>query len=666
MRRETKPAWFAVAVLFGSSLAGCSSPEGSQPQSGPAAPEIVELSAAPPLIDFGGSTQLVWKTRGAGRVQLREGPLTLLDTASAPNGVFSVSPTISTTYFLEASGEGGKTNAAVLVQVRPKVLRLETDAVSEVVIGQPVLVSWETGGARELTLQSGEHHLQPIPESRIRQGSLWVAAPENGVFTLFAKSGELEATRSVGVSSRPQQPPTIELFRANPAFVTTGQGAPVEIAWLVSDATRISLQVAEVVVDLNDRSPQEDRIVLPIKQTSELSLVATNAAGRDQRTFLVEAVPAPTIDLFHTPQTRVPPNHPVFLRWETTGTTSVSIFLDDEPIAQDLSPAGELVHPVVFHGTFRLRAFNRAGIFAEEERSILVGPPLIQHFGTDRPAAAAETAVTLAWEVEGGTLLQILNPDRIPIPACATSDLPLIRQGSCTVLAPGTLGEYAYELQVSDGVTEIQTATVTIRVVDGPTIERFEVTPSSLDLGGSVTISWETEPDRNGLLPLLRLQDNRGNPAYDLDGRDAKGDSITLALTSPGPYTFTLEAETPETTPASANASAMVYALAHATLIAGTPIFDPVFGFYEIELSYTTENATTLQIWQLDPEGNLLGEPLFATEDPYELEEGSLLVFPAETSVYRVLVTNGNGTRFQEDLTVFVGPEALEIARARR
>src|SRR5690606_39148862 len=137
------------------------------------------------MIEYGESAELIWKTTHAGRVQLRDGPLTLLDTAAAPNGLFRVAPELTTTYRLEASGEGGRTEADVTVSVRPVVLHLSTNVTGEVVIGRPVLVSWKTGGARELSLRSGETHVQPIPESKIREGSLWVAAPENGVFTLI-------------------------------------------------------------------------------------------------------------------------------------------------------------------------------------------------------------------------------------------------------------------------------------------------------------------------------------------------------------------------------------------------------------------------------------------------------------------------------------------------
>lgn len=169
-------------------------------------PTIETFTATPPRIVVGGSSVLAWQTVGAMQVILQSRGATLRD-SSEGRGALTVTPTITTTYTLQALNGDGTTTASLAVTVAPPPDPPPVVAhwsVTPVIRNSPgaVEVRWEVSGVRSLELfRNG----QPVPGFPTLRN---LAAPTDSSGTLTASVVDVGRFELVAASSDDQRTST--------------------------------------------------------------------------------------------------------------------------------------------------------------------------------------------------------------------------------------------------------------------------------------------------------------------------------------------------------------------------------------------------------------------------------------------------------------------------
>lgn len=193
-------------------------------------PRIVRFEATPTNINSGESSTLSWTTEGATSVSI-SGVGTNLPTS----GSRVVSPTVTTTYTLTATGADGRTvTAPVVVTVGGGVARILQFSLNPTTIdpGGSSQLCWQVEGATTVTIAPGIGTVGPT-------GCQTVSPSATTTYILTANNAQGSATATVTASATLTVGGVrILSFTATPEF-STSAGNPVVVSWTTSGATQV-------------------------------------------------------------------------------------------------------------------------------------------------------------------------------------------------------------------------------------------------------------------------------------------------------------------------------------------------------------------------------------------------------------------------------------------
>ncbi|MEO1576414.1 MAG: PEGA domain-containing protein, partial [Pseudomonadota bacterium] len=239
-------------------------------------PVILTFSADPPTLRPGESTTLAWQTENATSVTLSGGTSGALANA----GSLVVTPVESTTYVLEASGDGeGSARRTLDIQVAaraPKVLSFSVTP-ERARRGDPVTVSWTTEDAAAVRL-NGEAGLSP-------NGTRQMTVGANATYAL-------EATNSQGDSVEVTAPftligaPKIERFASSATSLRPGSRA--KLVWDIANADSAKLTVHTGERETTRTVKTQGSEVVAPKASTKYTLTAYGGSEFDSETIGLE------------------------------------------------------------------------------------------------------------------------------------------------------------------------------------------------------------------------------------------------------------------------------------------------------------------------------------------------------------------------------------------
>lgn len=245
----------------------------------------------------------------------------------------------------------------------------------------------------------------------------------------------------------------------------------------------------------------------------------------------------------------------------------------------------------------------------------------IVSFAADPNRVAAGESVVLSWKTNGAAAVNLTgNGAAVDLagasPAEGSVSVSIDQSTSFVLEATGAAGGKATE-----------SLTVTVEASVRPSIESFVADPSTVEEGGSVTLKWQTKD-----ADAVRIVDATGEE-LDLGGAapaDGQVETAALGATT----TFKLIASrgddwventlTVTVSPKPGDDVRVVSFIADQTEIEEGG---------KVRLSWTTENADRVQLFEGLEEIDLAGQPLVA---------GAVDVFPSRSSTYRVVASKGD------------------------
>lgn len=527
----------------------CSSTD--EKPSDPADPaRIAKFESNPRTIREGERATLSWITEHVSAVRVVDGDGTAIDLggASATSGSVEVAPVPGNgaTFSLIATSERG--GAALRRTITIGVVPLggpridSFDApLNSIHPGAKATLSWSTTDAVQVRLTGGG-----LDRDTTLDGELEVEPTETTRYELTAsnaKGVEVKAEAWVMVL------PKISAFTATPPRFDGRFGANVSLAWQVTGATDLAIESsAGAPVDTTGMDLASGEVAVHVTETTTFRLVATNSAGPVEASVTVTAVGPPTLQ-FTASLTQVGEGDEVTLAWATTDAETVELLAGGVPVLEGTVPEnGEVTRSIGETTDFKLSATNEYGVKVEKVLTIEVGTVGISDVTVSKERVAAGQDVEIAWTAFGGTRVLVRGPDGV-VPGCDFTTREDIVDGTCTV-RPDSEGTFTYSVELSAGVTLLDTKDAIVVAREGAGILEFTATPSEIDDGGLVTITWQTEGDIDGAPPVLTLDDN-GSPIDIADENPLVG-VIGQTMTGPGTHILTLTATAPRGKPAKA------------------------------------------------------------------------------------------------------------------
>jgi hypothetical protein len=397
-------------------------------------------------------------------------------------------------------------------------------------------------------------------------------------------------------------------FKAEPTKIKSGEAAL--LSWETVGASGVNI---EPTVGLQ-----------PAMGTAEVRPFATTTytltirEGDDviSSAVTVEVVGGPPrIDAFTATPRTIRLGETSTLEWATTNTTHVLI----EPDVGMQSPTGSFQVSPEVTTAYRLTAVGESGT-ANTELTVVVASgnqPFIQRFIATPSTIQAGQSATLTWET--------VNADSVTIDN-GVGQQPA--SGSFQVTPTQTT---IYNLTaVGPGGTAALPVTVTVQASGEPRVIRFDATPSTIPVGGTSTLVWETDS-------AVSVSIDNG-----VGAQAAKG-SVTVTPQQTTTYTLTAIGATSQVT----DTVVVTVAAANAPVVltfAAQPQAVQAGG--STTLSWTTQNATSVDI------DNGAGTSLPAN--------GSVQVTPTQTTTYTLTATGPAGqATAQAVVTVTAAPPVV-------
>ncbi len=343
----------------------------------PPPPVINSFSAEPESITAGDSSILSWNVSGATTVTIDQDIGTVNST-----GTCTVSPTITTTYTLEASNRAGIVTATVQVTA-PPVINSFTNEPSNIAAGGGSTLSWSVSGATEVTIEPG---IGPVPLT----GSRTVYPTTTTTYTLEAgnEAGSITDTVAVTVAL-----PVIEHFTADPTSIAGDDDST--LSWSVSGATEVTIEPLTGTFALTGTCT-----VSPTTTTTYI-LEASNEEGSVTATVDV-TVHKPVIEYFQADSTTVCAGCDLTLSWSVSGATEVTI----EPLTGTFALTGTCTVSPTTTTTYILTASSKAGSSTKTVQ-VTVPLPIIEYFTVYPLMHYGGGSSTLSWSVSNADAVTI-------------------------------------------------------------------------------------------------------------------------------------------------------------------------------------------------------------------------------------------------------------------
>ena len=421
-------------------------------------PQILFFLANPTSITKGQTSELRWNVLNADTVMLDGQQV-------QASGTLTVKPDQTTTYKLTATNKVGSDSAVATVAVGQPDVRVNSCFITPASIfkGESATLVYQTTGAASVTIQPGIG-----------------AAPFNGSFaispaitttyivTATSQDGRVDTcSAAVTVTDKPSMPRIVR-FTATPNQIV--QGAKSTLDWSTEGATAVSITTLGTVT-LNG-----SRDVMP-QVTTTYVLTATNPFGSLTATARVRVIPSVKITSFTaTPATSPAPGTPVILRCLADNATSVDI----QPNNGQGVTAGSSTTQVFPQQTttYTCKATGN-GITDTKQLTVNVIPK------PDDPPKGAPPIIV----IRGGPVIEAIQR-QVTLDASGSSspggNLPLtflwsVRNQAAVILNPTSatpivqtnqlVGDYYFDLTVTDSRGQQSMATVIVRLVKQPVIK---------------------------------------------------------------------------------------------------------------------------------------------------------------------------------------------------
>ncbi|MBX3737841.1 MAG: hypothetical protein KF715_14190 [Candidatus Didemnitutus sp.] len=421
-------------------------------------PTISSFSAAPATIAAGQSTTLNWSVSNADSLSISP------NIGSVTGTTTTVTPAATTTYTLTAKNLNGSVTkkTTVTVTVAPPTIDSFTATPPAIVAGQSSTLAWSVTGAASLSISPGI--------GAVTGSSIPVSPSDSTVYTLTATNAGGSVSQTVALAvSQPVPPPTINSFAAQPAVITEGQAST--LVWSTDGASEISIAAnvgASPGIVTGNSYP-----VSPAQSTT-YTLTARNESGAVTRTASVTVnPPAPAITSFAAAPVTIFPGQSSQLSWSVNGNATLELSPDIGAVsgnARSVSPQATT--------TYTLTATNAGGSDSKSV-TVNVSAPVIGSFTATPATIVTGDATTLAWIVDGASEVSI---------AANVGASPGVVTGNSHSVSPTQ--NTVYTLTATNAAGSVtQTVAVTVKP-PAPTISAFTASPSTIDQGGTATLSW--------------------------------------------------------------------------------------------------------------------------------------------------------------------------------
>ncbi len=295
--------------------------------------------------------------------------------------------------------------------------------------------------------------------------------------------------------------PTIDSFSASSTTIVEGESTT--LSWQTSYATSASIDNGV------GAQPVDGAVAVSPVVTTTYTLTATGPGGVATATATVTVIPAPRIDSFTATPAVIVEGGSSTLEWATTNVDSVSI---DNGIGAQPVDGSIIVSPAATT-TYTLTATGLGGTVTATA-TVAVSPPTIDSF-TATPGTIIEgNSSTLEWATTNVTSVSIDN---------GVGAQPV--DGS-VVVSPTVTTTYTL---TATGVGGTVTAAATVTVIPLPVIDSFTATPSTIPLGNSSTLDWQTTN-----VDTVSIDNGIGAQPVDGSAAVSPAATITYTLTATG------------------------------------------------------------------------------------------------------------------------------------
>lgn len=406
-------------------------------------------------------------------------------------------------------------------------------------------------------------------------------------------------------------------FSASPASINTGQSST--LTWNVPNATSVSIS------GVGGGLPASGSVIVSPATTTTYTL--TSSGGTDcapiQLQATVNVTACQAISSYSASATTINAGASTILSYSLSGASSATITdLSTGAVTSVPVQSGSLTVTPATTRTYRLSAAGSCATVTQDITITVNQPPSIASLTASPSSICAGANSTLSWTSSGGTSATITD-----LSTGAVTTVPV--SGSLVVTPASTR---TYRLTVSNGAGSV-TSDVVVSVTPLAAINNFSATPSSINAGGSTTLSFN-------------VSNTTARTITDL----STGAVTTLATES---GTQVVSPATSRSYRLTASNGCNTVTLDVAITVTQSPVIStfaasssPVCSGGASTLSWTATGGTTATI----SAPGLPGSPVSVNPNG-----GNLIVNPASTTTYTLTVTNGAGSDTRT-VTVTVTP----------
>ncbi len=491
---------------------------------------VCTLTANPTKINKGDSSTLTWTTDNAHTVTLKRATGT---NAVALDGSVQVTPSITYTFVLTATGDGGTVTCSKTVTVTPPVISKPTCELNanplKINQGDSSTLTWKTTNATTVTIDRPAG-LKTVDAS----GSLDVYPWKTYTFVLTATGdgGTVTCSKTVTVNPVVVPAPVCDIS-ANPSSITAGDSS--KLKWTSQNAVTAYINQGIGSVALNG-----NRNVHP-GVTTTYTLTVKNSAGVEKTcatTITVTKVPtSPVCESFSASPRVIERGERSTLSWTTKNAISVAISHGIGSVSKNgsinVSPTRTTTYELTVYGNKGSEVSCHTTVIVEDDEAFTCENN-VDFYASPRYIDEGEET-TLYWNTNGVTSLYF-------------NRISSTRLDGSEEVSPDS--DTTYIMYASNGSRTIS-CSVTVEVDEDnggggggstrPTCD-LNASDTRVNRGDAVRLSWDT---RNAYDVVL--EDNYGRTYIDSNGQrssivdDLLDDSITVYPTRDTTYTLTAE-----------------------------------------------------------------------------------------------------------------------------
>ena len=447
----------------------------------------VNITVSPAAIVSGEQTVLFWNSTGADSVSIDGG---IGDVAL--DGWKNVSPAVTMTYTITATGDGGTVSdtATVTVSQGPAVnISAAPDTINE---GESTLLTWTSTDADTASINNGIGAVEV-------NGSASVSPAVTTTYIITANGSGGTATSSVTVNVNGL--PTVSIS-ADPQAIAAGSSTT--LTWTSTNADTASIDNG-----IDTAGATSGFVEVSPAVTTTYTITATRASESATDSVIVTVYPTPTVSISAAPN---PINEGVSttLSWTSTDATTASI---DQGIGSVVVNGSTSVTPVVT----TMYTITVTGAGGTDSASVTVTVNQLPNVSISASPnnIAAGGSTTLTWSSSNAASVSI-DQGVVAVALSGSASVSPAVTTTYTVTATNTAGD--------------TTDSVTVMVEEPPTVN-ISASPAEIDAGSQVVLSWNSSGADT-------VSINQGINAVALEGEINKTPAITTTYTITATNTY--------------------------------------------------------------------------------------------------------------------------------